>query len=67
MLSAMGHELASIHCGSLDKNDIEADFLARKSGWLLEAVTAVAKAITAEQKAWKKHPEKWPRPPKESG
>ena len=64
MLNAMGHELASIHRGTREKDDIEADLEARADGWLLASVTAVAAAITAEQREWKKHPEKWPKPPK---
>jgi uncharacterized protein (DUF2252 family) len=61
MLSAMGHELASIHRATLEKDDIEADFEARKSG-LAKLVTAVSKAIAREQKEWKAHPAEWPRP-----
>ena len=61
MLNAMGHELASIHRGTREKDDIEADLEARADGWLLASVTAAAAAITAEQREWKKHPEKWPR------
>jgi hypothetical protein len=64
MLHAMGRELASIHRGTREKDDIEADFQARGNGWLLAAVTSVAAAITAEQREWEKHPEKWPPPPK---
>ena len=64
MLSAMGHELASIHRGSREKDDIEADLEARPDGWLLASVTAAAAAIAAEQREWKKYPEKWPQPPK---
>lgn len=64
MLQAMGHELASIHRGTREKDDIEADFAARGDGWLLAAVTAVSASIATEQKDWKKHPEKWPKPPK---
>jgi hypothetical protein len=64
MLQAMGHELASIHRGTRDKDDIEADLEARPDGWLLASVTAISAAIAAEQREWKKHPEKWPKPPK---
>ena len=64
MLHAMGHELASIHRGTREKDDIEADLAARADGWLLASVTAISAAIAAEQREWKKHPEKWPRPPK---
>ena len=60
MLEAMGHELASIHRGSREKDDIEADLEARKEGWLLKAVTTVSNAIAAEQRLWKKYPKKWP-------
>ncbi len=64
MLCAMGRELASIHRGSREKDDIEADFQARNAGWLLASVTAVARTIAGEQTEWRKHPEKWPPPPK---
>lgn len=64
MLHAMGHELASIHRGTREKDDIEADLESRADGWLLAAVTAISAAIAAEQRDWKKHPEKWPKPPK---
>jgi hypothetical protein len=64
MLHAMGHELASIHRGTREKDGIEADLAARADGWLLASVTAISAAIAAEQQEWKKHPEKWPRPPK---
>ena len=64
MLKAMGHELASIHRGTREKDDIEADLTARADGWLLAAVTAISASIAAEQREWKKHPEKWPQPPK---
>jgi hypothetical protein len=60
----MGHELASIHRGTREKDDIEADLEARADGWLLASVTTISAAIAAEQREWKKHPEKWPRPPK---
>jgi hypothetical protein len=65
MLQAMGHELASIHRGTREKDDIEADLESRADGWLLASVTAISTAIAAEQREWKKHPEKWPPPPKD--
>lgn len=64
MLKAIGHELASIHRGTREKDDIEADFTVRADRWLLAAVTAISASIAAEQREWKKHPEKWPQPPK---
>ena len=57
MLQAMGHELASIHRGTREKDDIEADLEARDEGWLLAAATAVSAPIAAEQRDWKKHPD----------
>lgn len=60
MLHAMGHDLASIHRGTREKDDIEADLEARGENWLLKAAGRVSTAIAAEQQEWKKHPEKWP-------
>ena len=63
MLQAMGHELASIHRGTREKDDIEADLESRADGWLLAATTAISASIAAEQREWKKHPQKWPQSP----
>ena len=59
MLDAMGHELASIHRATLDKDELEADFHARRKG-LTKIVGKVSKAIAREQARWKAHPDKWP-------
>jgi len=60
MLHAMGHDLASIHRATCDKDALEIDFEARRKS-LHKIVTAVSKAIAGEQKQWKAHPSKWPR------
>jgi len=60
MLHAMGHDLASIHRATCDKDTLEIDFEARRKG-LSKIVMAVSKAIAREQKQWKAHPNKWPR------
>ena len=60
MLHAMGHDLASIHRGTCEKDDIEADLEARGEKWLSKAAGRMSAAIAAEQREWKKHPEKWP-------
>ena len=49
MLHAMGHELASIHRATLDKDELETDFHARRKG-LAKMVQKIAKTIVAEQK-----------------
>jgi uncharacterized protein (DUF2252 family) len=59
MLDAMGHELASIHRATLEKDELEADFHARRKG-LTKIVGKVSKAIAREQARWKAHPDKWP-------
>jgi uncharacterized protein (DUF2252 family) len=59
MLDAMGHELASIHRATLDKDELEADFHARRKR-LTKIVGKVSKAIAREQARWKAHPDKWP-------
>ena len=55
MLGAMGHDLAAIHRGTRDADDIAADLTARADGWLEEAVSAAAAAVTAEWREWRRH------------
>ena len=59
-LLAMGHDVASIHRATLDKDDLETDLQERLKG-LAKTVGKVCKAITREQQHWKAHPDKWPR------
>jgi hypothetical protein len=60
MLHAMGHELASIHGGTLEKDEIEADLAQREDDWLHTATRTVCAAITAEWREWRDHPDQWP-------
>ncbi len=55
MLRAMGHELASVHRGTGNRDAaLAADFNGRGRGWLREATDAAGDFVRGEFEAWRK-------------
>jgi hypothetical protein len=56
MLAAMGHELANIHLGVVDRSKaIRRDLKRRAERWLVEASEKAAAAVEREFEEWSKH------------